>query len=103
MYIKSHLKMKIVGRAVLDDFKKKHTEVRAQVDAWEAEVGVAEWNRPIDIKERYASASFLSNNQVVFNLKGNKYRLLVIVSYKNKTVLVKKAGTHKEYMKWRIS
>lgn len=92
--------MKLIGKDVLCDFKSQYAEVRSQTNSWEVEVNAAQWDTPIDIKRRYASASFLNNNQVVFNIKGNKYRLLVKVDYANKIVLVKKAGTHKEYMKW---
>ncbi len=92
--------MRLIGRDVLCDFKSQYTEARSQINSWEAEVNAARWDRPMDIKQRYASASFLKNNQVVFNIKGNKYRLLVKVDYINKIVLVKKAGSHKEYMKW---
>ncbi|MBU4347697.1 type II toxin-antitoxin system HigB family toxin [Candidatus Parcubacteria bacterium] len=95
--------MKIVNRKVLDNFKKKHVETRSQVDAWEAETNAADWNMPSDIKRRYATASFLADNHVVFNLKGNRYRLLVQVSFKNKIVFIKKIGSHNEYMKWEIN
>lgn len=85
---------------MLENFKEKHTEVNSQIDAWYAEVRSANWGKPLDIKQRYSTASILPNDQVVFNLKGNKYRLLVQVNYKNKIVLIKKIGTHKEYLKW---
>ncbi len=92
--------MKIAGKKALYDFKKDHPDAIPQIDAWEAEVSEAKWSTPLLIKKRYSSASFLSNNQVVFNMKGNKYRLLVQVDYKNEIVLIKKVGTHEEYMKW---
>lgn len=95
--------MKIVNRKILVDFKRVHADANSQVDSWEAEANEAEWNLPQDIKKRYAAASFLANNHVVFNLKGNKYRLLVQVSYNNKIIFIKKAGTHNEYMKWKIN
>ena len=91
--------MKIVNRDILEKFKKKHRDARSQIDAWSAEVSVAIWGKFLDVKKRYQSASLIPGpgNQVVFNLKGNKYRLLVIVSYKNQSVFIKRAGTHKEY------
>ena len=82
--------MKIVGKKMLDEFKKKYSEVGSQIDSWYSEVSLADWIKPLDIKQRYRTASFLPNNHVIFNLKGNKYRLLVQVSYKNKIVLIKK-------------
>jgi mRNA interferase HigB len=92
--------MKILGRNILSAFKAAHQDASSQVDSWEAEVNAMNWEMPSDIKARYASASFLADNHVVFNIKGNKYRLLVQVTYKSKIVLVKRAGTHQEYMKW---
>lgn len=92
--------MKILGRNILAEFKAAHKDASSQIDAWEAEIIAMNWEKPSDIKARYASASFLANNQVVFNIRGNKYRVLVQVAYKTKIVLVMKAGTHQEYMKW---
>jgi mRNA interferase HigB len=92
--------MKIIGRDKLVSFKEKHPDACSQIDSWEAEVEDADWLLPQDVKQRYGSASFIGNNQVVFNIKGNKFRLLTQINYKNKIVLVLKAGTHQEYMNW---
>ena len=69
----------------------------------EAEVEEAQWNNPHELKQRYPKASILGKLRVVFNLCWNKYRLLAIINYKNKIVLVEKIGTHKEYNKWDIN
>jgi mRNA interferase HigB len=92
--------MKILGREQLEEFKRKHTETRSQVDAWYAEAKEAEWQTTHDIKRKYSSASFLKDNHVVFNIKGNKYRLKVQVNYKSKIIVIIKIGTHQEYMHW---
>ena len=92
--------MRIIGRDKLDDFKKKHPDACSQIDSWEAEVEEADWSLPQDVRRRFGSVSFIGNNQVVFNIKGNKYRLLTQINYKSKIVLVLKAGTHQEYNKW---
>ena len=92
--------MKLLGKKHLDDFARTHADVRVQIDAWIAEVEEARWHGPMDIKARFLSASFLADNRVVFNLKGNKYRLDTKVNYKNQIVLVKRIGTHAEYDKW---
>lgn len=92
--------MKIIGREKLYEFKKKHSDAVSQIDAWEAETENAEWETSQDIKRRYASASFLADNHVIFNIKGNSYRLKIQVSYKTKIVIIKNVGTHSEYMKW---
>ena len=92
--------MNVVGISVLDEFADKHGDVRDQIASWVNETMAATWQTPADIKARYASASFLAHNRVVFNLKGSKYRLEVVVGYKNQTVLVKRIGTHAEYSRW---
>jgi len=93
--------MRVVGRKTLEDFKQQHADVRSHVDAWICEVQEAEWESPHDIKAQYATASFLADNRVVFNLKGNSYRLDVKVSYATQVVLIMRIGTHAEYDKWK--
>ena len=92
--------MKVVGITKLDEFADKHGDVRGQLASWLKEAEKAEWHTTADIKARYASASFFADNHVVFNLKGNKYRLEVLVSYRNQIVLINRIGTHAEYSKW---
>jgi len=94
--------MKVVGRNNLDSFARKHADVRGQIDAWVCEIEEAEWETPNDIKRRYAQASFLADNRVIFNLKGNKYRLDTKISFKNQVVLVVRIGTHEEYSTWKF-
>lgn len=65
-------------------------------------LGTSNWQGPQDVKNRYPSASFFSENRIVFNLGGNKFRLLVLVAYVNGIVLVKQVGTHAEYDKWKF-
>ncbi len=67
--------------------------------AWVDEVKKAQWKTPQDIKDKYRSADFLSNNRVVFNIKGNDYRLIVAVAYRFQAVYIKFVGTHAEYDK----
>jgi len=94
--------MKVVGRKCLEGFKTRHADVRSQADAWLSEAMSAKWEKPQDIKEKYADVSFLSNDRVIFNLKGNSYRLLVKISYKSQIVRVLKVGTHAQYSKWKL-
>ncbi len=94
--------MDVVGLGVLEKFKQRHADVRGHVDAWMHEVESASWDTPHAITERYPSASVLSDQRVVFNLKGNTYRLLVRVAYNTGKVIVLKAGTHAEYDRWEL-
>jgi mRNA interferase HigB len=95
--------MKLLGKKILDDFKQKHADAQSHIESWIAEIEEAEWNTPHDLKSRYPKASLIGDQQVVFDICGNKYRLLAQVSYKNGMVLVKKVGTHKEYDNWNIN
>ena len=94
--------MKVVSKKTLEDFKQRHADARSHVDAWFCEAEEAEWKSSHDIKARYATVSFLADNRVVFNLKGNSYRLDVKVSYKNQVVLIMRIGTHAEYDNWKF-
>lgn len=94
--------MKVVGTKALLDFADRHADVRSQIDAWFSEVEEANWKTPQDIKNRYPSASFLAGNRWVFNLKGNKYRMLVRIQLDLQIVRVVTLGTHAEYLKWEL-
>lgn len=94
--------MKVVGLGRLEDFKQKHRDSQSQLDAWVREVSSAGWRTPQDIKARYVHASFLADNRVVFNIKGNRYRLDTKVSYATQVVVVVRIGTHAEYDSWNF-
>ena len=94
--------MLVVGQKRLEEFAASHADVRPRLHAWFHEVEEAQWKSPQDVKLRYPTASFLSDNRVVFNLKGNKYRLVTKVSFDVQVVLIEKIGTHAEYSKWEL-
>ena len=94
--------MRLLGKEMLEDFKIKHSDARSQIDSWRSEVEDAKWNDPHDIKNKYKKASILKKCQVIFDICGNKYRILTKINYKNLIVLIKKVGTHDEYDKWEI-
>ncbi len=76
-----------------------HSDAINPLAEWYAEVSKASWQTPQDIKARYKSASFLSDNRVVFNIAGNKYRLVVKINYSYSAAYVRFVGTHAEYDK----
>lgn len=76
-----------------------HSAAHAALKAWFAEAKAATWTTPQDVKSRYANANIIANNRVVFNIKGNDYRLIVAIAYKMQYVYVKFIGTHAEYDK----
>lgn len=92
--------MKVVGLLKLDKFLNNHIDCEQQVFAWIAEVKEASWSTPADIKARHATASFLADNRVIFNIKGNNYRLDTKVYYQQETIMIKRIGTHAEYNGW---
>jgi len=91
--------MRIISRKTLRDFYGKHTDARAQLEAWFQEVAADEWSCPKDIRRRYPSADILPGNRVVFNIKGNSYRLIVKIHYNTGIVFIRFVGTHAQYDK----
>ncbi|MBN1834139.1 MAG: type II toxin-antitoxin system HigB family toxin [Deltaproteobacteria bacterium] len=91
--------MKIVSREQILQFIEKHSDAKGAIESWWQETIEANWREPKDIKERYRTVSFLGGNIVIFNIKGNNYRLVVKIAYQQKTVLIKWIGTHAEYDK----
>lgn len=83
------------GRA----FIARHAQAEQPLLAWHAEASKADWKTPQNIKDQYASASFVGRNRVVFNIKGNDFRLIVAMAYQIGVVYVKFVGTHAEYDK----
>jgi mRNA interferase HigB len=92
----------LLGVPLLEDFKKKHAACRGALDAWRVEVERAVWSGPQDIKSRYRGADFLAKNRVIFNIKGNTFRLVVRVRYQQGIVVVEWIGTHAEYDKQKF-
>ncbi|GAB4061195.1 type II toxin-antitoxin system HigB family toxin [Uliginosibacterium sediminicola] len=89
--------MRIVALKTLRDFWLQHPAAEQALKAWLDEARQADWQSPADIKARYRSASFLHNRRVVFNIKGNDFRLVVAVAYRFQAVYVKFVGTHAQY------
>lgn len=91
--------MRIVSKRNLRDFWKRHPDSKGPLEAWVSEVEQAKWKDAHDIKARYPRASPLGNKRVVFDIKGNDYRLIVGVAYRFSAVYIKFIGTHAEYDK----
>jgi mRNA interferase HigB len=91
--------MHIVAKKTILNFCKRHPVVKQSALAWYDEAVNGKWQTPQDIKDQYASASFLGRNRVVFNLKGNAFRLVVAIAYSTGFVYIKFIGTHAAYDK----
>lgn len=91
--------MRIISRKALREFWEKHTDARKALEAWYADTKQANWNNPSDIKDVYRNASFVAHDCIIFNIKGNRYLLVVVVIYKHSIVYIRFVGTHSEYDK----
>ena len=91
--------MRIIARRTLREFWTDHADAETALRAWYSDAEKAEWKTPEDIKQTYANASILGNNRVVFNIRGNTYRLIVAINYAFGIVYIRFVGTHTEYDK----
>lgn len=91
--------MRIIARRTLREFWERYPDAEQSLKAWFAEATRAQWCSPNDIKQTYRNASIVANNRVVFNIKGNDYRLIVHVRYDIGILFIRFVGTHQEYDK----
>ena len=91
--------MRIVAITTLQAFWTKHPNAKVPLQAWYALASRAKWKSPADIKEAYRNASFIANERVVFNIKGNDYRLVVLVRYGQGLMFIRFVGTRAQYDK----
>ena len=90
--------MRVIARRTLKAFWTRHGQAEAPLTAWYVAVSRAEWRSPADVKAMFGTTvDFLGDNRIVFDIAGNKYRLVVHVAYPYRTVLVKFVGTHAAY------
>jgi mRNA interferase HigB len=89
--------MRIIAISHLKSFWKRFPDSEPSLLAWIDEARNAEWKTPADIKAHFATASILKSRRVVFNIKGNDFRLVVAVAYRFGAVYIKFVGTHKQY------
>lgn len=98
----SERQMKVVNRQLLFDFVRTHADARSSIGAWLNEAEAAKWGHPAEMKQRFPNASLLPAGRVIFNIKGNTYRLDVKINYPSQIVLVSRVATHAEYSKWKF-
>jgi mRNA interferase HigB len=93
--------MRIIAKATLRAFwqKPSHRDAEQPLKAWYEEAAKADWSNPNDVKAQFRSVSVLNNNRLVFNIAGNKYRLIVAVNYRYRCMYICFVGTHKQYDK----
>ena len=91
--------MRVISKSTLRDFWIRHSDSEQALKSWYNEADKSAWRSPNDIKEDYPSASILADNRIVFNIKGNNYRLIVKINYAYQMVWIRFVGTHAEYDK----
>lgn len=91
--------MRIIAKSTLRSLWEKHPDSKEPLQAWYEEAKRAEWRTPADIRSIYNTASLLPNNRVVFNIKGNHYRLIAHIHYNTHILYIRFVGTHAEYDK----
>lgn len=89
--------MRVISKQRLVKFWLEHPRAEQPLRSWLAAVSVAKWAVPQDVKAQFGNASFIAPNRVVFNIKGNDYRLVVAVAYTLGAMYIKFIGTHQEY------
>lgn len=89
--------MRVIALATLRDFWRKHPLAQAPLQNWYAEARRATWRSPAEVKQAHRTASFLAGDRVVFNIKGNDYRLIVAIRYRSQIIYVRFVGTHRDY------
>lgn len=89
--------MRIIARRTLREFWEKYPDAEQPLKVWYREVKQANWKQSTDVKALYRHASFVGNDRVVFNIKGNKYRLIAAVDYRFGIVYIRFIGTHKDF------
>jgi len=91
--------MRVIAKKTLREFWIQHGDSKAALESWHKEAIKATWESPQELKREYPSASIIEGNRIVFNIKGNHYRLIVKINYHYQIIWVRFIGTHAEYDK----
>jgi mRNA interferase HigB len=91
--------LRVIAKKILREFWERHKDCEQQLKAWFQEVSKVEWTNPNEIKAEYPSASIIGDDRIVFNTKGNSYRLIVKINFDYQIVWIRFIGTHSQYDK----
>ena len=89
--------MRVIAKRTLREFWERHPDARQPLQEWYEVAESSDWYAPHRVRARYSSASIIAGNRVVFNIKGNAYRLVVKFNYPYRVVYIRFIGTHGEY------
>ena len=90
---------RILAKRTIREFYNQHKDSKEYLETWYETVKGATWEKPSDIQKFYATVSILKNSRVVFNIKGNDYRLVAKINYKKQWLFIRFIGTHSDYDK----
>ena len=88
---------RIFSKSTLKEYWEKHADSEQYLKTWFDTAMNADWKTPNDVRQTYANASILKDSRIVFNIKGNSYRLITQVNFEKQWVFIRFIGTHKEY------
>ncbi|MBK8501329.1 MAG: type II toxin-antitoxin system HigB family toxin [Saprospiraceae bacterium] len=91
--------MRVIALSTLKKFWNKNKDAKEQLLAWNREVGLADWSNSNELKAKFGTASIITSRRVVFNVNGNRYRLIVDIEYRLGIIFIVWVGTHKQYDK----
>jgi len=91
--------LRVIAKKILREFWDKHNDCEQQLKSWYQEASSAEWKNSNEIKLEYQTASIIGDNRVVFNIKGNTYRLIIKLNFDYQMIWIRFIGTHAEYDK----
>lgn len=91
--------MRVIAKKILREFWEKHRDCEQSLKSWFQEASKAEWTNLNELKSEYPTASIIGDNRIVFNVKGNNYRLIVKINFDYQMVWIRFIGTHAEYDK----
>jgi len=89
--------MRVIAKSTLRDFWEIHRDAEQTLRTWYADVEAATWRTPMEIKAQFGNASVVGDNRVVFNIRGNKYRVVVRFNYAWQVAYIRFVGTHEQY------
>ena len=89
--------MRVITKGTLRDFWERHPQAALPLQIWHKETKEADWKSPNEVKAQYGNASIVGHNRVVFNIKGNDFRLITAINYATGIVYIRFIGTHKEH------
>ena len=92
----------VIAKASLREFWQKHADSQEALLAWYKVVGKAKFSNFAELKESFPSADFIQPDYIVFNIKGNHYRLITRISFSYKTIWIKHIFTHAQYDRWTV-